>query len=284
MSPEQARGRAVDRRADIWAFGVVLFEMLPGRRAFEGDDVSTTIANVLKDDRDWSALPVDTPPRVRRVLRRCLEKDPRRRLSAIGDARLDLDEPDVAPDATATTAPARARTGWLPIAGALAAGMLIAAIGVSPWMRSRARGLDPPNGDHCAAHRRSLSPTAASPRLPRRHDGRLHHRQSDRADGHAAVRLRRLDAAAAKPHRDRCKIAILVAGQQADRILRQRKAQHRLRRRRADRRPLRRHRWPRRHVVAARDHRVRALERGRADARPDRRRRRVARAGARRGA
>ena len=198
MSPEQARGRAVDRRADIWAFGLILFEMTSGRRAFEGDDVSTTIANVLKDDVPWSALPVDTPPRVRRVLRRCLEKDPRRRLSAIGDARLDLDEPDVAPDATATTAPARARTGWLPIAGALAAGMLIAAIGVSPWMRSapaasirRTAIIAPPTAD--------LFPdggeSAISP------DGTMVAFITGSPIAPTATQLwvRRLDAAAAKP-------------------------------------------------------------------------------------
>ena len=101
MAPEQARGRAVDRRADIWAFGVVLYEMLTGRRAFEGDDVSITLANVLKEDVDWQSLPDDIPVPIRRLLRRCLEKDPKRRLSAIGDARLEIDE---AADPTLTRA------------------------------------------------------------------------------------------------------------------------------------------------------------------------------------
>jgi serine/threonine protein kinase len=73
MAPEQARGRPVDRRADIWAFGAVLYEMLTGRRAFEGDDISITLAGVLKDDVDWRALPADLPAGVRRLLRRCLE-------------------------------------------------------------------------------------------------------------------------------------------------------------------------------------------------------------------
>jgi len=93
MAPEQARGRVVDRRADIWAFGAVLYEMLTGRRAFEGDDVSDILATVLKTEPAWTAIAADTPTSVRRVLRRCLEKDPRKRLSAIGDARLELDEP-----------------------------------------------------------------------------------------------------------------------------------------------------------------------------------------------
>ena len=74
MAPEQAKGRAVDRRADIWAFGVVLYEMLTGRRAFEGDDVSEILASVLKTAPDLSALPADVSPSVRRLLRRCLEK------------------------------------------------------------------------------------------------------------------------------------------------------------------------------------------------------------------
>jgi Tol biopolymer transport system component len=92
MAPEQARGKVVDRRADIWAFGVVVYEMLTGRRPFDGDDISVTLASVLKDDVNWKALPSDLPVPVRRLLRRCLEKDPGLRLSAIGDARLELDD------------------------------------------------------------------------------------------------------------------------------------------------------------------------------------------------
>jgi eukaryotic-like serine/threonine-protein kinase len=105
MAPEQAKGRAVDRRADIWAFGVVLYEMLTGRRAFAGDDLSDVLASVLKSEPVWTALPIDTPPPVQRLLRRCLEKDPRRRLSAIGDARLELDEHEPAALATTVVAP-----------------------------------------------------------------------------------------------------------------------------------------------------------------------------------
>ncbi len=113
MAPEQARGKAVDRRADIWAFGVVLYEMLTGRRAFEGEDISITLANVLKDDVKWDALPADLPASIQRLLRRCLERDPKRRLSAIGDARLELDERTDPSDArrgdTASRVPSRTR-------------------------------------------------------------------------------------------------------------------------------------------------------------------------------
>ena len=75
MSPEQARGVAVDKRTDIWAFGCVLYEMLTGRTAFPGETVSDTLAAVLEREPDWNALPADTPSSVRRLLRRCLEKD-----------------------------------------------------------------------------------------------------------------------------------------------------------------------------------------------------------------
>ena len=92
MSPEQARGQAVDKRTDIWAFGCVLYEMLTGRAAFAGDDVSDTLAAILEREPDWTALPAATPPLIRRLLRRCLEKDRTRRLADIADARLEIDD------------------------------------------------------------------------------------------------------------------------------------------------------------------------------------------------
>ncbi len=92
MSPEQARGKGVDKRADIWAFGCVLYEMITGRRAFDGETVSDTLAAVLAKDVDWSALPTTTPSKVRDLLQRCLDKDPKRRMRDIGDARIELEE------------------------------------------------------------------------------------------------------------------------------------------------------------------------------------------------
>jgi len=92
MSPEQAKGRAADKRSDVWAFGCVLYEMLTGRRTFEGADVSEVLAGVIKSEPDWSRLPADTPAHIRTLLRRCLQKDPRRRLPHIGVARLEIDE------------------------------------------------------------------------------------------------------------------------------------------------------------------------------------------------
>ena len=94
MSPEQVRGSAVDRRSDIWAFGVVMYEMLAGMRLFTGESVSDIFAGVLRAELDWNALPSETPPAARRLLRRCLERDRKKRLRDIGDAQLELNEPD----------------------------------------------------------------------------------------------------------------------------------------------------------------------------------------------
>src|SRR5580658_5068712 len=91
MSPEQARVKAVDKRADIWAFGVVFYELLTGERAFEGETVSDTLAAVLRAELDWKRLPAGTPVGVRRLLERCLQRDPNRRLRDIGDAWAYLD-------------------------------------------------------------------------------------------------------------------------------------------------------------------------------------------------
>jgi Tol biopolymer transport system component len=92
MSPEQAAGQPVDARADIWAFGVVLYEMLTRRPPFAGESVTLVLANVLKSDPDWTKLPADTPPGIRRLLRRCLTRKPRERLHHIADARIEIDE------------------------------------------------------------------------------------------------------------------------------------------------------------------------------------------------
>ncbi len=92
MSPEQARGQAVDKRADIWSFGVVLYEMLTGKRTFSGETISDTLAAVLRAEVDWVALPADTPASIRKLLRRCLDKDRKRRLHAIGEARIAIEE------------------------------------------------------------------------------------------------------------------------------------------------------------------------------------------------
>jgi len=133
MSPEQARGNPADKRSDVWSFGVVLFEMLCGSRTFHGDSVADTLASVLKLEPDWNQLPGDLPRGVHRLLRRCLQKDPRQRLHDIANARIEIDEalaagPEpVADDASITAAPKR--TSWMmiviPALLMLATGLLV---------------------------------------------------------------------------------------------------------------------------------------------------------------
>jgi eukaryotic-like serine/threonine-protein kinase len=135
MAPEQARGKRVDKRADIWAFGCVLYEMLTGRTAFSGPTVTDTLAAILERAPDWAALSPATPPLVGRLLRRCLEKDVRRRLHDIADARLDLEDADLLP-IDAVAARARIRPSWT-----TAAAWTLAAIatGAAIWAFSRGK-------------------------------------------------------------------------------------------------------------------------------------------------
>jgi serine/threonine protein kinase len=111
MSPEQARGKPIDKRTDIWAFGCVVYEMLTGRVPFAGETVSDTIGKILEREPDWSALPATTPTPIRRLLLRCFAKDPKQRLRDIGDVRLWLDETSTrvaaAPPFQRSTAPAK---------------------------------------------------------------------------------------------------------------------------------------------------------------------------------
>ena len=140
MSPEQARGKSVDKRADIWAFGCVLYEMLTGHRAFDGDDISTTLAAVLKTQPEWSALPSATPNSLRRLLSRCLQKDPKARLRDIGEARIAID--DVLSGAEEESASTVRRAPWwrrvaIP-AATLTVGSLVTGAVVWNAMRSTA--------------------------------------------------------------------------------------------------------------------------------------------------
>jgi rubredoxin len=117
MAPEQARGRAVDKRADIWAFGAVLFEMLTGTRAFEGEDIADTLGNVMKVEPNWQRVPASVPPRVERVLRSCLQKKATQRLDSAQAVRLILDgdfdtvAPHI-PNEASQPAPPAARPLW----------------------------------------------------------------------------------------------------------------------------------------------------------------------------
>ena len=131
MAPEQARGKSVDRRADLWAFGVVLYEMLTGRRAFAGPEVSDVLASVLKETPPFDALPADVPPAVRRLLRRTLEKDRARRLDSMTAARLELDDAEIGSAGATGSAPARpGRTLIIAAAAAIVAAL---AAGAMVW-------------------------------------------------------------------------------------------------------------------------------------------------------
>ena len=137
MSPEQARGRTADKRADIWAFGAILFEMLTGTRLFEGETISDTLAAVLRQDMSWARLPASTPNELRRLLRRLLERDRKNRLHDIADARLVLEEVRRGDDGEAPApgaAPARGRANWLVLgAGAIALAAVGAVAGRALW-------------------------------------------------------------------------------------------------------------------------------------------------------
>ena len=192
MSPEQARGKTVDRRADIWAFGTVLYEMLAGRRVFEGETVSDTLAAVLRADVDWSALPPETPASVRRALRRCLDRDLKTRFHDVADVRIAMDEPlETPPTAAAARAPRAAGSRLWPFLAALAG--IVAILG---WWRA----LVPGPASRAEVTRLSLSLPSGS-RLPYddqpvfglSRDGRQVAVVAER-DGATALYLRRLDA------------------------------------------------------------------------------------------
>jgi serine/threonine-protein kinase len=143
MSPEQARGKPVDRRADIWAFGCVLYEMLTGTRAFEGDNVSETLARVIEREPDWARLPATLSPALRTYITRCLQKDPRQRVQAIGDVRLALEGAfEAAVAQTVAPAVAAPRRG-IPLVGAaiVASGALV---GTLVWIGMRSGEPAPP--------------------------------------------------------------------------------------------------------------------------------------------
>ena len=171
MSPEQARGSTVDSRADIWSFGVVLFEMLTGKQLFTGATISDTLAAVLKTDPDWNTLPGDTPSALRRVLHRCLERDRKERLPHVGEARFLIREAQTtpAPETAAAETVTAQPTGWQRVtpwvAGVVLGGVVV---GLTVWNLS---GSGPPAVP--PTQRFSITPPASAPLSGREAVGRI---------------------------------------------------------------------------------------------------------------
>ena len=130
MAPEQARGKTVDKRTDVWAFGCVLYEMLTGKRTFEGDEITDVLAAVVRAEPEWNRLPSQTPSSIRRLLRRCLEKDRLRRLDSAAAARLEIEENDSTPSLIESEGSTRVR-GRERLAWSLAIVSVIAAIALA---------------------------------------------------------------------------------------------------------------------------------------------------------
>jgi Tol biopolymer transport system component len=137
MSPEQARGKTVDKRTDIWAFGCVFYELLTGKQAFHGEDVTDILAAVVRAEPDWQALPASTPPKVRDLLRHCLQKDRRLRLRDAGDSQIEIQEAQAAPKDSVVTQAAPASTSKLPWAVSAALVIVGAATSFGWWRSTR---------------------------------------------------------------------------------------------------------------------------------------------------
>lgn len=212
MSPEQARGKPMDKRTDIWAFGCLVYEMLTGRSAFAGETISDTIAAILHRDPEWIALPDNTPPSIRRLLQRCLQKDPKLRLHDIADARIEIDDisrlqaapPDAALSTDARSAAARRtfaspKTAWVLATVATVLFVLSAAAAAVMWSRSIAAPtpaltrlmITMPSGQAIESGR--FQPLALSP------DGKLFVYAATLDGGQTRLYLRPLDEVAANP-------------------------------------------------------------------------------------
>jgi eukaryotic-like serine/threonine-protein kinase len=249
MAPEQAKGHTLDRRADLWAFGAVLFEMLTGARAFKGEDESDTLAAILRADPDWTALPPDTPPLVRRLLRRCLEKDRRRRLDSAAAARLEIDEALTAASAVGSvatpspgaglTTPRSAILPWaIALASLVAAGVLLKQVASG--------GSGPAGGPSAGAARcRSRGGRLVAAYQPRQRRHHFPRRYTDRVRLGFAHQIVHPPAGSTERHRASGNPGsagpVLVARRTMGRVLRGGKAEQDLRRR-WRRRPDPRHR------------------------------------------
>ena len=208
MAPEQARGKPADKRADMWAFGCVLYEMLTGVRAFSGEDMSETLAAVIRGEPDWRALTDETPAPIRRLLRRCLAKDPKGRLSDASMARLEIDEalsgPQLDIPAAQTTSRRKERFAWasaLALVTAIAVAAIVWALRPAPPAGELRFEINtPPTTDPVSL---AISPDGAEDCV-RRHVG---------GPGHAVAASARFRHGGAIGWDRRCHGPVLVAGQ-----------------------------------------------------------------------
>ena len=204
MAPEQARGRIAGKRADIWAFGCVLYEMLSSRRAFEADEVADVLARVLTQQPDWTALPPTVPAGIVRLLRRCLEKDPKRRLADIADARLDIDEVLAQVNGDTTPMPTGAvredgSSRQTKVAWAVAAFFAASALGLGVSILLRPVPAEAPAYRSTILVHENLSFRATSHRFKLSPDGRRLAYVARDASGRVMLWVRALDSLAGQP-------------------------------------------------------------------------------------
>jgi eukaryotic-like serine/threonine-protein kinase len=207
MSPEQAKGKAADKRADIWAFGVVLYEMLTGKRLFSGEASSEVLAAVMLKEPEWDALPPETPARLRNLLRRCLVKDPRQRLRDIGEARIAVEESLSAPSSEASSGllvpelPVQSKSSRaLPWGVAAALAILCAALGLRTFLRPNAPAAEAvvafipaPSGTSFRSSGFGAGPVVVSP------DGKRLAFSATDQEGVTKIWVRPLDSASVTP-------------------------------------------------------------------------------------
>jgi serine/threonine protein kinase/Tol biopolymer transport system component len=206
MSPEQARGKPVDRRTDIWSFGCVLYECLTGRQLFAGETASDIIAKILEREPDWEALPARTPEKVRQLIRRCLEKDPKRRLRDIGEARIELEDVEaartssirtVATDATSSEVRPARRAGAIPwVIAAVAIAVAAASLLSSGLFK---RSTDAPLVRFQVTPERGITILPTGPELAISPDGRMLVYGAADSTGSYLLWIRPLDSLEATP-------------------------------------------------------------------------------------
>ena len=202
MAPEQAKGKAVDKRADIWAFGCVFYEMLAGKKAFAGEDVTDTLTSVMRDAPDWNALPIATPPPIRSLLRRCIEKDPRKRAPHIAIARMEIDDAMTSSGELAIAPGAGQPRRRSRIFEAAAVASTVAALAVG-WASSRYFAAAPPAAGSMYLSTllfgENLNARAPSQRLAVSPNGRHLVYAGGAPEGRPQLYLRTLDRAEARP-------------------------------------------------------------------------------------